>query len=102
MDLFLEDVILQTLEQTADQQAREEIHRKAKEVSDIACAMEESNLQSEEMVSELVHSFLIPEVQKINVRQRVHQRQQRHSQAAQSIIQGSLDHSVKLPRLPKC
>lgn len=41
VDLYLEDIILETLEQTADQQAREEIHMRAKEVNDIAYAMEE-------------------------------------------------------------
>lgn len=41
VDLYLEDVILETLEQTADQQAREEIRRRAKQVNDIAYAMEE-------------------------------------------------------------
>ena len=41
VDLYLEDVILETLEQTADQQAREEIRKRAKEVNDIAYAMEE-------------------------------------------------------------
>lgn len=41
VDLYLEDIILGTLEQTADQQAREEIHRRAKEVNDVAYAMEE-------------------------------------------------------------
>uniref|UniRef100_A0A671W4K8 Cilia- and flagella-associated protein 91 n=1 Tax=Sparus aurata TaxID=8175 RepID=A0A671W4K8_SPAAU len=99
VDLYLEDVILETLEQTADQQAREEIRRRAKEVNDIAYAMEESrnNLQSEEIVSELVYSFLIPEVERARVRQRVHQRQHRHLQAAQSIIQGAADHSGILP-----
>ncbi|XP_045909862.1 cilia- and flagella-associated protein 91 isoform X2 [Micropterus dolomieu] len=99
VDLYLEDIILGTLEQTADQQAREEIHRRAKEVNDIAYAMEESrnDLQSEEIVSELVYSFLIPEVEKFSVRQRVHQRQHRHLQAARSIIQGTAEHSGILP-----
>ncbi|KAI4805531.1 hypothetical protein KUCAC02_010136 [Chaenocephalus aceratus] len=95
VDLYLEDIILGTLEQTADEQAREEIRRRAKEVNDIAYAMDESrnNLQSEEIVSELVYSFLIPEVEKIIVRQRVHQRQHRHLQATRSIIQGTAEHS---------
>lgn len=98
VNLYLEDIILGTVEQTADQQAREEIHRKAKEVNNIAYTMEESrnNLQSEEIVSELVYSFLIPEVEKIGVRQRVHQRQRRHLQAARSIIQGTAE-SETLP-----
>lgn len=41
LDLYLEDIILETLEQTADQQAREEIHMRAKEVNDITYATEE-------------------------------------------------------------
>ncbi|KAM7407243.1 hypothetical protein PAMA_003122 [Pampus argenteus] len=102
VDLYFEDIILGTLERTADQQAREEIRRMAKEVNDIAYAMEESrhNLQSEEIVSELVYSFLIPEVEKISVRQRVHQRQQRHLQAARSIIQGPAEPAGILPSTP--
>ncbi|XP_071332361.1 cilia- and flagella-associated protein 91 [Trachinotus anak] len=99
VDLYLEDIILETLEQTADQQAREEIHRRAKVVNDIAYAREESrnNLQSEEIVSELVYSFLIPEVEKISFRQRVHMRQHRHLQAARRIIHGTAEHSGILP-----
>ncbi|XP_041857489.1 cilia- and flagella-associated protein 91 [Melanotaenia boesemani] len=91
VDMYLEDIILETLEQVADQQAREEIRKKAKELSDIVYSVEESqdNLQSEEIVSELVYSFLVPEVKKSNVRQRVHQKQLKHLQAAQSIIQGT-------------
>lgn len=41
VDLYLEDIILGAVEQTADQQAREDIHRRAKEVNDIAYAVEE-------------------------------------------------------------
>ncbi|KAM6986721.1 cilia- and flagella-associated protein 91 [Aplochiton taeniatus] len=91
VDLYLEDIILGTLEQTADQQARQEIRRVAQEVNNIAYAMEETrnSLQSEEIVSELVYSFLIPEVQKISVRDRVRQNQRRHLQAAHQIIQES-------------
>ncbi|KAK9537745.1 hypothetical protein VZT92_005331 [Zoarces viviparus] len=101
VDLYLEDIILAASEQTADKQAREEIHRRAKEVNDIAYAMEENrnDLQSEEIVSELMYSFLIPEVEKIAVRQRVHQRQHRHLQAARSIIEGAAEHSGILSTL---
>ncbi|KAM4609417.1 cilia- and flagella-associated protein 91 [Polymixia lowei] len=99
VDLYLEDIILGTIEQTADQQAREEIHRMAREVNNIAYAMEESrnNLQSEEIVSELVYSFLIPEVRRISVRHRVRQSQRRHLQAAQRIIQEAADSSGVAP-----
>ena len=41
VDLYLEDIILGTLEQTADEQAREEIRRQAQEVNNIAHALED-------------------------------------------------------------
>lgn len=41
VDLYLEDIILATVEHTSEKQAREEIHRRVKEVNDIAYAMEE-------------------------------------------------------------
>uniref|UniRef100_A0A3B5B9X6 Cilia- and flagella-associated protein 91 n=1 Tax=Stegastes partitus TaxID=144197 RepID=A0A3B5B9X6_9TELE len=102
VDLYLEDIILETLNQVADEQAREEIHKRAKEVNDIAYAMEESrnNLQSEEIVSELVYGFLIPEIQKTSARQRVYQKQHRHLQAARIIIQGTAKPSEILPSTP--
>lgn len=93
VDLYLEDIILKALEQTGNQQARVDIRRKLKEVNDIAYAMEESqnNLQSEEIVSELVHSFLIPEIEKISARKGVLKKKQKHLQAAQSIMMGAAD-----------
>ncbi|CAN9500152.1 unnamed protein product [Ophioblennius macclurei] len=91
VDLYLEDVILATINKEADQQAREEIQKKIKEVNDIAYGLDESccsNLQAEEIVSEMMYSFLIPEIEKINVRKRVHQKQRPHLRAASCIIQG--------------
>ncbi|XP_015241809.1 PREDICTED: protein MAATS1 isoform X1 [Cyprinodon variegatus] len=90
VDMYLEDIILGYVERVADEQSREEIRRKAEQLNDVAYALEKSldSCQSEEIVSELVYSFLIPEVEKINIRKRVHLKQQRHLEAAQSIIQG--------------
>ncbi|XP_055006721.1 cilia- and flagella-associated protein 91 isoform X2 [Boleophthalmus pectinirostris] len=96
VDLYLEDIILETTETAADEQARKEIHQLAKEVNDVACAMEESR-QSEAIVYELVYSFLIPEVVKTSVRQKVQQKQERHLQAARSIIHGPSPPSAQSP-----
>lgn len=41
VDLYLEDIILDTLENTTDQRAREDIHRRAREVNRLAFTMEE-------------------------------------------------------------
>ncbi|XP_071988430.1 cilia- and flagella-associated protein 91 [Engystomops pustulosus] len=88
VDSYLEDVILRTAVHTAEDQAREEIHRKAQDINDIAYQMESSRtgLQSEEIVAELVYSFLIPEIQKTSVRERVRMSQRRHLQAAHRVI----------------
>ncbi|XP_055072320.2 cilia- and flagella-associated protein 91 isoform X1 [Misgurnus anguillicaudatus] len=92
VDMYLEDVILNSINETADAQAREEIRHMAEELNNITYAMEETrnSQQSEEIVAELVYRFLIPEVQKISVRDRVRQSQRRHLQAARSIINNSV------------
>ncbi|KAI1885239.1 hypothetical protein AGOR_G00218120 [Albula goreensis] len=104
VDLYLEDVILGAIEKTADEQAREEIHRMAEEINNIAYAMEENqnSLRAEEMVAELVYSFLIPEVQKIAVRNRVKSSQQRLILAARHAIHGAVEAvTTSIPGTPE-
>lgn len=102
VDSYLEDIILSTAAQTAEDQAREEIHRKAQEINDIAYQMESSRtrLQSEEIVAEMVYSFLIPEVQKKSVRERVRSSQRRHLQAAYRVIHSDTETLLSEAALP--
>ncbi|XP_056649479.1 cilia- and flagella-associated protein 91 isoform X2 [Monodelphis domestica] len=85
---YLEDIILNTEESTAEEQAREEIQKMAEEINDIAYEIENrrTHLQSEEIVAELVYSFLIPEVQKTFVKEKVRNLQKKHIRAAHQII----------------
>uniref|UniRef100_A0A4X1T349 Cilia- and flagella-associated protein 91 n=1 Tax=Sus scrofa TaxID=9823 RepID=A0A4X1T349_PIG len=85
---YLEDIILNTEENTAEEQARAEIEKMAEEINDIAYEMESrrTQLQSEEIVAELVYSFLIPEVQKDFVKEKVRNAQRKHILAAHEII----------------
>ncbi|XP_062933028.1 cilia- and flagella-associated protein 91 [Cynocephalus volans] len=85
---YLEDVILNTEESTAEEQARAEIEKMAEEINAIAYEMESRRtyLQSEEIVAELVYSFLIPEVQKDFVKEKVRNAQRKHILAAHQII----------------
>ncbi|XP_072820489.1 cilia- and flagella-associated protein 91 isoform X1 [Vicugna pacos] len=85
---YLEDIILNTEEHTAEEQARAEIEKMAQEINDIAYEMESrrTQLQSEEIVAELVYSFLIPEVQKDFVKEKVRTAQRKHILAAHEII----------------
>ncbi|XP_059576481.1 cilia- and flagella-associated protein 91 isoform X2 [Alligator mississippiensis] len=93
VDSYLEDIILNSMENTAEEQAREEIQKVAVEINDIAYEMESRRtyLQSEEIVAELVYSFLIPEVEKISVKEKVRQSQRKHINAAHQIIHGGTD-----------
>ncbi|XP_030616685.1 cilia- and flagella-associated protein 91 isoform X2 [Delphinapterus leucas] len=85
---YLEDIILNTEENTAEEQARAEIEKMAEEINDIAYEMESrrTQLQSEEIVAELVYSFLIPELQKDFVKEKVRNAQQKHILAAHQVI----------------
>ncbi|XP_024624998.1 cilia- and flagella-associated protein 91-like [Neophocaena asiaeorientalis asiaeorientalis] len=85
---YLEDIILNTEENTAEEQARAEIEKMAEEINDIAYEMESrrTQLQSEEIVAELVYSFLIPELQKDFVKEKVRHAQQKHILAAHQVI----------------
>ncbi|XP_071841728.1 cilia- and flagella-associated protein 91-like isoform X2 [Apostichopus japonicus] len=88
VDTYLEDMILLSMDVTADNQAREEVQVLAEQINDIAYEMEDkkTDLQSEEIVAELVSSFLLPEVQKKTVREKVKQSQRKHLLAAHKII----------------
>ncbi|XP_072369797.1 cilia- and flagella-associated protein 91 isoform X4 [Scyliorhinus torazame] len=88
VDSYLEDILLKSVEATAEDQARQEICKMADEINDIAYEIEQhrTRLQSQEIVSELVHSFLIPEAHKIIMRDRVKQFQSRHLLVAHRII----------------
>ncbi|XP_060092322.1 cilia- and flagella-associated protein 91 [Heteronotia binoei] len=96
VDSYLEDVILNSMETTADEQAREEIQKVAMEINDVAYEMEkrQTRLQSEEIVAELVYRFLIPEVQKMAIKEKVRQAQRKHIHAAHQIIHGSTPTAV--------
>ncbi|XP_045641058.1 cilia- and flagella-associated protein 91 [Ursus americanus] len=93
---YLEDIILNTEENTAEEQARAEIEKMAEEINDIAYEMENrrTQLQSEEIVAELVYSFLIPEVQKDFVKEKVRTAQRKHILAAHQIIHSHTEDMV--------
>ncbi|KAI8509247.1 Cilia- and flagella-associated protein 91 [Branchiostoma belcheri] len=88
VDTYLQDIIIGSVDATAERQAREEVQRKAEQINDIAYEIEESRtkLQSEEIVSELVHSFLLPEVQKQTTREKVKTQQRKHLLAAHKVV----------------
>ncbi|XP_074783836.1 cilia- and flagella-associated protein 91 [Athene noctua] len=96
IDSYLEDIILSSMENTAEEQAREEVQRMAVEINNIAYEMESrrTHLQSEEIIAELVYDFLIPEAEKMSIREKVRQSQRKHIYAAHQIIHGGTERVV--------
>ncbi|CAF1627079.1 unnamed protein product, partial [Didymodactylos carnosus] len=66
VDTYLEDIILDSMNECASEQARIEIQEKAVKINEIANEIEQRRTQfeSEGIVAELVHGFLIPEIAK--------------------------------------
>ncbi|XP_062905921.1 cilia- and flagella-associated protein 91 isoform X2 [Mobula hypostoma] len=103
VDSYLEDILLKSIQNTAEDQARQEIRKKADEINDIAYEIEQhrTNLQSEEIVSELVHGFLIPEAHKMIMRDRVRLFQSRHRLAAHRIIHNESEQIITKTSIPE-
>merc|ERR1719499_2564063 len=85
---YLEDVILEAVEDTAKERARGEVQEMAKSINDIAHERENtlSNLESQEIVSEMVYSFLLPQVMRDAQQRKVHLAQKKHLVAAHNTI----------------
>lgn len=93
VDTYLQDIILQSNERAADDVARREVSQLATTLNDIAYEAESrrGQLESEEMTAELVHQFLIPEVNRQAARERIQQQQRRFLLAAHREIHQSSD-----------
>jgi len=88
VDTYLENIIVGSIDTTADNQARTEIQEQAKQINNLAYTVEDSRdqLESEEIVADLVHCFLIPEAKKQTVREKVRRNQRRFLLAAHNEI----------------
>ncbi|CAI8024855.1 Cilia- and flagella-associated protein 91 [Geodia barretti] len=90
VDSFLEDVILSSVERTADQEAREEVRRQADTINTIAHQFVHTEVTGKELAAELVYSFLLPEVERQTTREKVQRDQRRHLLAAHRIIHSTV------------
>uniref|UniRef100_A0A8C7WR65 Cilia- and flagella-associated protein 91 n=1 Tax=Oryzias sinensis TaxID=183150 RepID=A0A8C7WR65_9TELE len=79
VDMYLEDIILETLDKMSHEKAREEIHEKLKELNEIAYAMEKRASSGKTAENPWIKwAFASPTVRR---------KQRKHLQAAQSVIQ---------------
>ncbi|CAE1229840.1 Cilia- and flagella-associated protein 91 [Acanthosepion pharaonis] len=72
VDTYLEDIILQSVEYTAEKEARTYIQQLANKINDITYEMESkrTQLETEEIVGDLIHNFLLPDVEKDIMREK--------------------------------
>ncbi|XP_050416159.1 cilia- and flagella-associated protein 91 [Patella vulgata] len=88
VDTYLENIIMGSIDSTADIQARREVQELAVKINDVAYEVEDkrTQLESQEIVADLVHCFLLPEVQKNTMREKVKNGQRKYLLAAHKEI----------------
>ncbi|KAK3106963.1 hypothetical protein FSP39_004095 [Pinctada imbricata] len=102
VDTFLTDIILGSIDKTADEQARAEVIDMAEKINDVAYEMEDkrTQLESEEIVADLVHCFLLPETQKQTVREKVRRDQRKYLLAAHKEIHKEGEQTIDINAKP--
>lgn len=93
VDTYLEDIILQSVEYTAEKEARTYIQQLANKINDITYEMESkrTQLETEEIVGDLIHNFLLPDVEKDIMREKVKQSQCKYLMAAYKEVHASVE-----------
>eukprot|EP01137_Pigoraptor_chileana_P011280 Opistho-2@61878 len=91
VDTYLEDVVGNAVEGTAERQAREFVRERARQLNDIVDEMEKrKNYAPESVVANLVSSFLLPEVERQTLREKLRDDQLRFMLAARRTIDESM------------
>ncbi|XP_049963450.1 cilia- and flagella-associated protein 91-like isoform X3 [Schistocerca serialis cubense] len=93
VDTYLEDIILESMDWMPKSQAREYIKEVAKKIDRAAEEAHVRNdiLEQEELVSSLIHTFVIPEAEKIQARKQIRLQQEKYLRVAHAAIYGSDD-----------
>lgn len=80
VDMYLEDIITDGMEFATKDEAKEYVLKLAEKIDEEINEKEEilkdNILEQEELIAELVHHFVLPEVEKALVRQRIKRRQE--------------------------
>jgi hypothetical protein len=70
IEIYLQDLILQSISKTADEQARLEIKQITETLVNLTNEINQSDIEA--IVSNLVHNFLLPTVQRILIDRKSH------------------------------
>ncbi|XP_067008009.2 cilia- and flagella-associated protein 91-like [Anabrus simplex] len=93
VDLYLEDIIVESMNWVAEAEARLYIKEVVKTIDQAAHeAHHRGNaIEEEELVADLINNFVVPEVQKEMVRKKIKARQEKYLRAAHEAIYNKLD-----------
>eukprot|EP00912_Choanoflagellata_sp_UC4_P001146 UC4_evm3s712 len=98
VESYLEDIIIGAVNDASDDQARKEIRKQADKINAVAQDLHERGVsgqfqKAESIVSDLVSSFLLPEVEKQTMREKVKKDQRKYLQAAHKTIKSQIEDS---------
>eukprot|EP00741_Cyanophora_paradoxa_P003327 tig00000692_g3233.t1 len=91
VDSYLEEIVAGVIDRSAEEQAAHEARVKAERINTIVDLLEERYNDPETIVTDLVRSFLLPEVERSRLRHAVEQEQRKHIHAAHNEIYASID-----------
>jgi hypothetical protein len=86
VDQFLQDVVVSAVDKRAEEEAREDASTEVERIARLAEDMDKMELDTETVVRDLFTSFLIPEVDRVSLRQQASQLQKRFRFAATSAL----------------
>ncbi|XP_076333586.1 cilia- and flagella-associated protein 91-like [Tachypleus tridentatus] len=98
-DTYLENIIMDSAIATAENKAQKEVQHLVEKLSQMISEEMYSYIKRKEMVAELVHCFLIPEVNKKAIRKRSDFQQERYRHVVQNILYNTTDHLVNETKL---
>ncbi|XP_044258673.1 cilia- and flagella-associated protein 91-like isoform X2 [Tribolium madens] len=104
VDLYLEDIIKESMEFTSEEEARMYIEGLARKIDEEAYRIKEAtNItinDEEEIVADLVHHFVVPEVQKQIIRQKIQRKQREKLRAVHDSVYSEIE-EVNIIQVPE-
>mmetsp|Transcript_22409 Transcript_22409/g.50486 ORF Transcript_22409/g.50486 Transcript_22409/m.50486 type:complete len:638 (-) Transcript_22409:134-2047(-) len=90
IDTFLENILSDAIENTSSKQALMEANARATFLNDIVDSLEQEGVTDEDVVKDLVSSFLLPEVSRSDLRTQIEQDQKRLIKAVHEEVMSAL------------
>ncbi|XP_076244918.1 cilia- and flagella-associated protein 91 [Calliopsis andreniformis] len=98
VETYLEDIIKEGIEWVSEEAAKEYILDLCDKVDNISKSAQTSGtrLDEEELIASMIYNFVLPEVEKSNIRKNIRERQQNYLKNAHAVI---YDQILKLPQI---